>query len=207
MSFNEAELMNKCQRALEDGTYKDPLDKLRLQCLANGVSGIVGLGRAFRRIDHDGKRSLTLNEFIKGLHASQMYCSDEEDAKIFDMFDTDGSGTINMDEFLIALRPAMSQSRIKSIEDCFRKLDKTSDGAITLDDLKHVYSVQHHPLYVSGEQTEAQILKKFLATFEEGALVDAHVTKEEFFNYYAGVSASVDNDCYFDLLLRQTYKL
>ncbi|XP_055530313.1 calcyphosin-like protein isoform X2 [Wyeomyia smithii] len=207
MSRQESEMINRSRRALSSGSTMDSIEKLRHMCLARGASGILGLGRCFRRMDDDGNKVLSLSEFVKGLHDTGLEVSNEEASDIFNEFDADGSGSLHMNEFLVAIRPFMSDSRKSIVDQAFAKLDKTGDGAITVEDLKNVYSVKNHPLYISGEETEDNILRKFLANFEENGNVDGTVTKEEFLNYYAGLSASIDSDGYFDLIVRQAYNL
>lgn len=55
--------------------------------------------------------------------------------------------------------------------------------------------------------TEDEILTKFINTFEAGGDVDGVVTWEEFLNYYSGVSASIDSDSYFVLMMTSAWKL
>ena len=89
----------------------------------------------------------------------------------------------------------------------FNKLDKTEDGEVTKEDLRGVYNVKYHKKYKSGEMTEDQVFDEFLATFEDPNEKDGVVTWEEFFNYYVGVSASIDKDVYFDVMMRNAWKL
>lgn len=83
MSRGEFELINKCQRALDDGTNKDLVEKLRLLCLTRGACGIIGLGRAFRRMDDDGSNTLTLDKFVKGIHDTGLELPAEEATEMF----------------------------------------------------------------------------------------------------------------------------
>jgi hypothetical protein len=86
-SRQESDLINKSRRALASGKLTDSIEKLRLMCLERGATGILGLGRCFRRMDDDGNKQLSLEEFVKGLRDTGLDVTDEEGEEMFNKYD------------------------------------------------------------------------------------------------------------------------
>ena len=198
-------MKQKCQDALRKTT--DPVEQLRLKCLSRGAHGIKGIAKEFRIMDDDRSNNLDYVEFKRGIAQFGLSFDEKDLMAMFQKLDKDGSGKISFDEFLQALRPPLGKSRKDLIHAAFRKFDRNGDGVVTVADLKGIYNVRFHPKYMNGEWTEEQVFKEFLNSFDTADHPDGQITQEEFFNYYCGVSASIDNDAYFDLMMRTSWKL
>ena len=106
----------------------------------------------------------------------------------------------------------MNSFRKGLVTQVFNKLDKDGDGVIRVNDIKGVYNAKNHPEVKSGKRTEDEILGEFLETFEmhhnlKNGVRDQNVTHEEFQEYYNNVSANIDNDQYFELMIINGFKL
>ncbi|KXJ15939.1 calcyphosin-like protein [Exaiptasia diaphana] len=206
MSISEdKELERKYAKIAQEAS--DPLEKLQAALLRRGVNSISRFGKSFKIFDDDRSKSLDINEFTKGMHDYKTGLTAEEIDQLFKRFDKDNGGSLNFDEFLTGLRPKMNDSRTKIVMKAFEKCDKTGDGVITVKDLKGVYNVRQHKKFQSGEWDERRCLEEFLHNFDSKVDPDNTVTKTEWLNYYSGLSASIDNDAHFDLMIRQAWKL
>jgi Ca2+-binding EF-hand superfamily protein len=182
---------------------------------SRGTRGILGLARLFKIIDDDNSKELNQAEFTKVLKDLRLDFGPQEVKRLFELFDTNRNGMISYDEFLRGVRGPMSENRVNVIKLAFKKLDADNSGIITLDDLRGRYNPKNHPDVKSGKKTEDEVLAEFLDTFEQHHAVhtgdfkgrNAQVTFEEFTEYYNNISCSIDDDRYFEQMIRTAWNL
>eukprot|EP00163_Fabomonas_tropica_P023105 TRINITY_DN40394_c0_g1_i1.p1 TRINITY_DN40394_c0_g1~~TRINITY_DN40394_c0_g1_i1.p1 ORF type:complete len:335 (+),score=89.52 TRINITY_DN40394_c0_g1_i1:260-1264(+) len=190
-------------------TRNGPLiKKIRDKALARGAAGIKGLSRSFRIMDDNGDLALDYSEFSKGLRDYGFKdLDDDELQRCCKMFDYDNDGTVSIDEFLVAMRPPLNDIRKGIIDKAWEVIDENGDGVLTVDDIKDKFQVSGHPKVKSGEWTKQRVWEEWIESFDTPNDPGAEVTKEEFVNYYAGVSSGIDDDQHFVLLLTNAWKI
>merc|ERR1719469_201601 len=183
------------------------LEKFKATVLGRGGSGgIATLGRSFRIMDHDRSGSLDADELSIGLRRYGLPLSKDEIDELIDAIDKDGGGIIDYNEFLVALRGDINPRREKFIMMAFGIMDKDGSGVIDQDDVSHTDDCSKNPDVISGRMSEEECFRQFLGTFE-GVEKDGKITKDEWIDYYRNVSASIDNDDYFELMMRNAWHI
>jgi Ca2+-binding EF-hand superfamily protein len=164
-------------------------------------------------MDDDNSKSLDKNEFRKAVRDFKIDIPDDYLDTIFSAFDLNRDGTIDYDEFLRIIRGDLTPNRLALVKKAFQKLDKDGSGIVDIDDIRDVYNASKHPDVRSGKKTSDQVLVEFLETFEmhhnihNGEQADGKITPDEFIEYYTNVSASLDNDEYFALMMNSSWNL
>lgn len=182
------------------------LEKILKTLKARGAHGIRGLGIVFRRMDNNGDKKMDRHEFMWGLKENGHTLSPSEFERIFKYFDKNNDGKITYDEFLRGVRGDLNDFRKGFVAIAFKKLDKTGNGIVDVEDLLVNYDVTFHPKFRSGEMSKNDILNEFMAQWDTKQR-DGKVTLDEFEEYYADVSASIDEDDYFELMMRNAWHI
>lgn len=94
----------------------------------------------------------------------------------------------------------------------FNILDIDKSGSIDFDDIKDVYDASNHPDVIAGRLTTQDVLNEFLSHFERNSVTkqqagDYSISYEEFERYYANISSNIDNDDYFELMMRNAWHI
>jgi len=172
-----------------------------------GENGIRQISLAFRVMDDDRNQVLSVEEFRTGLRDCGLLLSDEDFTAAMRIFDKNGDGAIDVTEFLVQIRGRLAPRRENVVGIAFDRFDKNQNGIIDINDLRESYDVSRHPSVLGGKVTEADALLTFLCLFDDQSNPDGKVTKSEFLAYYAGVSAGIDNDDFFESMVIRAWNL
>lgn len=168
--------------------------------------GILGLGKNFRIIDKDRSGQLNLSEFKLALSKFRVGLTPEEAEILFNHYDKDRSGSVRFEEFLSGLRSKLSPQRRALTEQAFDLMDVDKSGELTFDDLKTKYDTSKHPKVKAGEWTPKQAIDEFIKVFEgDSGEANSVVTKDEWMEYHAGISANIDNDDEYGIMMSNNW--
>lgn len=184
----------------------DVAARIRSSLVRRGANSLVEMGRSFRQLERRRTGSVTLEDFSRACSMYGIKLSEQELNAIFGFYDRDRSGLIRVDDVMWGLRGDMPDRRRETVQRAFAKLDAGGIGSITIEDVALCYNPRENPDVVAGKITERQALKDFLDSFDS-IDVDGRISLDEFLTYYASVSALVEDDSFFNLLLFSTWQL
>lgn len=75
-----------------------------------------------------------------------------------------------------------------------------------MDDIALLYDVSKHPDVVNKKKDPMEVFKEFMRLWDT-QVADGIVTFEEFCDYFKDVSASIDDDDYFALMMQNSWKI
>eukprot|EP00595_Chromulina_sp_UTEXLB2642_P002354 CAMPEP_0196767968 /NCGR_PEP_ID=MMETSP1095-20130614/42183_1 /TAXON_ID=96789 ORGANISM="Chromulina nebulosa, Strain UTEXLB2642" /NCGR_SAMPLE_ID=MMETSP1095 /ASSEMBLY_ACC=CAM_ASM_000446 /LENGTH=108 /DNA_ID=CAMNT_0042136885 /DNA_START=915 /DNA_END=1238 /DNA_ORIENTATION=- len=88
----------------------------------------------------------------------------------------------------------------------FDTLDSDKSGYVTADEILQKYNFDWNPDVKAGKKTVKEAAKDFMTQWDRQDN-DGIVSYEEFEDYYKDVSASIDDDTYFELMMRNAWHI
>jgi len=194
--------------------YDVVLESMRKKIVERaGCDAISAFARRFHIMDDleqkDG--ALSSYELHVGLKQVGLDLNKDDCERLLDMVDKNRNGSVCYTEFLIALRGKINNNRLALIDQAFLQLGPTPhpDGSgkqvVGLAAMSSRYDASYHPDVRSGKKSPQQVLTDFMGMYDENK--DGFITIDEFRHYFKNLSASVDTDAQFELIIRNAWHL
>lgn len=181
-------------------------DKFHAVVSKRGADGVLGLSRCFRVMDKDKSGSLSRDEFGLALKKFKCDLRPAEVKALFDKYDVDKSGTLQFQELLKGLRGKLSEKRKVLVDMAFKAVDADKSGELNFEDIKSKIDTSHHPKVLNKDWSHEDAINEFLNSFDgDGGNDDGTVTQQEWTDYYAGISANIDDDDYFGIMMAKSW--
>ncbi|KRX03948.1 hypothetical protein PPERSA_12395 [Pseudocohnilembus persalinus] len=195
-------------------TAQDLINNLKSKLRARGAKGVFSLHKQLRAYDQVNSGQITYKDFKEVLENLRLSSPENQDFQIFTHFDKELRGQINYLDFLRYIRGSMNSNRRELVKLAFNRLSQ--NGISQISQLKQTFRGQKNPDVLLGKKTEDEVVGEFLDDFElhhqlwEGIKQKQSqqtVDWDEFCDYYEAISIGVDDDRYFENLVRNSWGL
>eukprot|EP00758_Cryptobia_borreli_P009097 Tbor_TRINITY_DN5446_c1_g1::TRINITY_DN5446_c1_g1_i1::g.25331::m.25331 len=189
----------RCGDLLVD-IFRKKMQKLREK------GGFLGLRLSLRLMDGNCNRQLSFVELAEGCNNFGLSVTPDDIEKLLKFLDKDSEGYMTSYDFIKGTRPAPSMRRQNLILKAYSILDKCGinevRNSVSLEEMINLYDASSTPDVVAGKRTEEDVLEELKSGFEY-----QNVTRDEFMQYYADIGASIDDDDYFELMMRNGWHI
>jgi len=170
------------------------------EILRRCCESIKQLGTKFGRYEKDPKPGLNMTEFKNAMIELKIKdCTEDKIEACFHNMDNNGNkdGIVSLTEFFDMLLGCSmgSEKRLKVVNEAWEHIDKNKDGKIAIHEMARYYDVESHPYVTTGCMTELEAaFDIFCHDFRKRREdKEQSITKQEFDDYHAGVSAKVES--------------
>eukprot|EP00347_Sterkiella_histriomuscorum_P008193 403346024 len=189
------------------------VDRFREKILSRGLRALINLRDRFKQLDEDSSGALSYKEFLGAIKAMRIDVPEVDIKNAFKAFDINGDGQVQYDEFVKVILGPMNKYRTSFVEKAFDKLDINQQGLLDMDFILQKYDASRHPDIRLGKCNKDQQHDEFCDTFEthhkvmHGYQALGKVSKSEFIEYYAHVSAMIEKDNVFSDLVTSVWHM
>jgi len=184
--------------------------ELLMDVQARGVDGFWNLRAFFLALD---KKAMNLGkidrqDLISAMSAWGSSVEPRHLDTIINLVDTSGTGLVSWKDWIRLIRDSagsLPESRQGILMNAFSVIDAKGTGSVSADDLAFCFSGADHPLCTVGELNEKDALAHMFMSLSTKGRLPASISYAQFADYFADLSACVDDDEYFGGLLNSIW--
>jgi Ca2+-binding EF-hand superfamily protein len=149
---------------------------------------------------------LSKKELLDGFVTYGVFLNDEEQSSLLAQVNANERGQIALGTFLTALRGVMSPQRAEFVVQIYDVMYGAAvNSVVTFEDMMKSFCPAQHPEVLCGNKTARQMIVEFQQAWNKTG--SDRVSYEEFAEYFEDLSAAIENDDYFEMLVSNTWGL
>lgn len=184
--------------------FKSLLEELKYKInIRNGITFYTFASR-LKSYEDKLKKTVSFEDFMKGLGDVHVDVDPKLVRDFFSFIDICDENAASTEEILRLLKGSLSEKRKIAIVNQFALIDKERKGFCPIALLKKIFNSNEHPDVKAGRKSQNEIYSEFIYTMDIFTAIKERgdqISFEDFIEYYHGISASIDNDDYFDLMI------